>query len=115
MQIHDGNKIINLRDITGIKTAVPALPPEKEQQLRLMDITGIKTAVPALPPEKEQQLRLIDLAAKGSIEAAADLAEGYWKGAFGEAPNREKAHKWAKYAAKRGNEKARQLLSKLEN
>ena len=92
MQIHDGNKIINLRDITGIKTAVPALPPEKEQQLRL-----------------------IDLAAIGSIEAAADLAEGYWKGAFGEAPNREKAHKWAKYAAKRGNEKARQLLSELEN
>ena len=35
MQIRDGNKIINLRDITGIKTAVPALPPEKEQQLRL--------------------------------------------------------------------------------
>ena len=92
MQIRDGNKIINLKDITGIKTDIPALPPEKEQQLHL-----------------------IDLAAKGSIEAAADLAEGYWKGIFGEAPNKEKAYKWAKYAAKRGNEKARQLLSELES
>lgn len=60
------------------------------------------------------QIRLIDLAAKGNIEAAADLAEGYLKGSFGESPNIVKARKWASYAAKHGSEKARQLLKEME-
>lgn len=90
MQIRENDKIINIRDIADPKT---------------LKVT--------LPPEKERQLRLIDLAAKGSIEAAADLAEGYMRGSFGEAANKEKAQKWAKYAAKRGNEKAQRILDEI--
>lgn len=69
---------------------------------------------PEMPEEKMKQLRLIDQAARGSIEAAASLAEGYAKGAFGEAPNRIKAYKWAAYAAKRGNLSAAALLREME-
>ena len=90
MPIHDGNKIIHLTDLTNART---------------VDVT--------LPPEKEWQLRLIDQAAKGSIEAAADLAEGYLLGSFGEPANKVKARKWAGYAAKRGSEKARQILDQI--
>ncbi len=65
--------------------------------------------------EKKRQLKLIDQAALGSIEAAALLAEGYLRGSFGEAPNREKARKWASYAAKRGNPLAAKLLKEMES
>ena len=68
---------------------------------------------PAFSPAKERQFALIDAAAKGSIEAAAELAEGYFKGAFGEAPNAQKGLKWARYAAKRGNAKAAALLGEF--
>ncbi len=91
MLIQDGKKIINLTDLTG-KRAADA----------------------ALPPEKERQLRLIDQAARGSIEAAADLAEGYLHGSFGEPANPAKALKWAGYAAKHGSKKARLVLDQLE-
>ena len=58
----------------------------------------------------DRQVQLIDAAALGSIDAAAQLAEGYFKGEFGAKPNYEKALKWAKYAAKRGNEEAAHLV-----
>ena len=67
MQIQDGRSIINITDLTDMKTA----------EVRLS-------------PEKERQLRFIDQAAKGSIEAAADLAEGYLRGSFGEPANKVK-------------------------
>ena len=90
MQIQDGRSIINITDLTDMKTA----------EVRLS-------------PEKERQLRFIDQAAKGSIEAAADLAEGYLRGSFGEPANKVKAQKWANYAAKHGNKKARQILDEI--
>lgn len=89
MQIRKDNKIINITDISGNAEAV-------------------------LSPEKEQQFLLIDRAVKGSIEAAADLAEGYMKGSFGAPSDRAKARKWAKYAAKHGSEKAQRILSEIE-
>ena len=58
----------------------------------------------------DRQVQLIDAAALGSIDAAAQLAEGYFKGEFGTKPNYEKSLKWAKYAAKRGNEEAAHLV-----
>ena len=61
-------------------------------------------------PAKEHQFALIDAAARGSIDAAAELAEGYLRGAFEEEPNMRKGLKWASYAAKRGNAKAAALL-----
>lgn len=91
MLIRDGNKIINITDLTNTKT------------------TKVK-----LSPEKERQLQLIDQTAKGSIEAAADLAEGYLRGSFGEPANKSKAQKWAKYAAKHGNEKAQRILDEIK-
>ena len=41
--------------------------------------------------------------------------QGYLRGSFGEAPNREKARKWASYAAKRGNPLAAKLLKEMES
>ena len=61
----------------------------------------------------EQKIRLIDAAARGSIDAAADLAEGYLRGHFGEPVNKAKAKKWAGYAAKKGNLKAQKILEEL--
>ncbi len=62
---------------------------------------------------KMRQIELIDKAARGSIDAAAGLAEGYMRGSFGEPANRIKAMKWAKYAAKRGNIKAALIMKEL--
>jgi|GEM_PF-3522359 TPR repeat protein len=59
---------------------------------------------------KSQKYDLIDRAAAGSIEAAADLAEGYWKGTHDCEKNPRKAQKWAGYAAKHGNKKAQDIL-----
>ncbi len=62
--------------------------------------------------KKQKLLNLIDKAGRGSIEAAEEIAEGYYKGSFGE-KNYEKAKKWASYAAKHGSEKAAEILAKL--
>lgn len=58
-------------------------------------------------------LKLIDSAAKGNVFAAAQLGEGYMKGTFGQ-KNLEKALKWSKYAAKRGNDHAAELVAEIE-
>lgn len=62
---------------------------------------------------KQQLLDLIDKAGRGSIEAAEQIAEGYYKGSFDGISNPEKAGKWASYAAKHGSEKAAEILKKL--
>ena len=61
---------------------------------------------------KQKLLDLIDKAGKGSIEAAEQIAVGYFKGEFGE-KNPAKAKKWASYAAKHGSEVAAEILNKL--
>lgn len=62
--------------------------------------------------KKQKLLDLIDKAGKGSIEAAEEIAAGYFNGDFGE-KNPAKAKKWASYAAKHGSEKAAEILSQL--
>ena len=65
-----------------------------------------------LDEKKLELLDLIDKAGKGSIEAAEEIAEGYFKGEFGE-KNLIKAKKWASYAAKHGSEKAAAIMEQL--
>ena len=62
--------------------------------------------------KKQKLLDLIDKAGKGSIEAAEEIAVGYFEGTFGD-KNMAKAKKWASYAAKHGSERASELLDKL--
>ena len=62
--------------------------------------------------KKQKLLDLIDKAGKGSIEAAEQIAVGYFKGEFGE-KNLAKAKKWASYAAKHGSEVAVEILEKM--
>ncbi len=62
--------------------------------------------------KKQKLLDLIDKAGKGSIEAAEEIATGYFNGDFGE-KNYPKAKKWASYAAKHGSERASEILEKL--
>ena len=62
---------------------------------------------------KQELLDLIDKAGKGSIEAAEEIAEGYFKGSFDGKKNLEKARKWASYAAKHGSVKAAAILHEL--
>ena len=62
--------------------------------------------------KKQKLLDLIDKAGKGSIEAAEQIAIGYFNGDFGE-KNPAKAKKWASYAAKHGSEASMELLEKL--
>ena len=57
---------------------------------------------------------LVDAAARGDIEAAAKLGEGFLKGSFDGVKNPEKARKWLSYAAKRGNELAASLLKQMD-
>ena len=64
--------------------------------------------------KKQRLLDLIDKAGRGSIEAAEAIAEGYFKGTFGDRPNPEKAKKWASYAAKHGSENAQKILDALK-
>lgn len=63
--------------------------------------------------KKQKLLNLIDKAGKGSIEAAEQIAEGYFKGHFGDKPNMDKAKKWASYAAKHGSEIALDILAQI--
>ncbi len=58
-------------------------------------------------------MNLIDAAARGNVFAAAQLGEGYMKGTFGKV-NLEKALKWSRYAAKRGNDHAAELVKEIE-
>ena len=62
--------------------------------------------------KKQKLLDLIDKAGKGSIEAAEEIAVGYFNGEFG-GKNLTKAKKWASYAAKHGSEVAAELMEKL--
>ena len=62
--------------------------------------------------KKQILLDLIDKAGKGSIDAAEQIAVGYFNGDFGE-KNLAKSKKWASYAAKHGSEVAIELLTKL--
>lgn len=62
--------------------------------------------------KKQKLLDLIDKAGKGSIEAAEEIAVGYFKGEFGE-KNPAKAKNWASYAAKHGSEVAAEILENL--
>ncbi len=61
---------------------------------------------------KLSMLELIDKAARGNIDAAAELAEAYFTGKYGD-KNPAKAGKWAGYAAKKGSSSAKELLAKL--
>ena len=63
---------------------------------------------------KKRLFQLIDAAALGSIEAAAELGEGYLKGSFDGTKNYEKAFKWSCYAAKRGSERAAEVITELK-
>ncbi len=56
----------------------------------------------------------IDRAAVGDLDAAGYLAEGYLKGKYECEVNKDKARKWASYAAKHGNELAKQVLEELD-
>ena len=58
-----------------------------------------------ITPEKQRLFDLIDKAALGDVEAAGEIAEGYFLGTFEEVPNYAKAAKWSHYAAKKGNKK----------
>ena len=62
--------------------------------------------------QKLAMLELIDKAAKGSIDAAGELAEAYFTGKYGD-KNVAKAKKWASYAAKHGSKLAEEILAKI--
>jgi TPR repeat protein len=64
--------------------------------------------------KKQKLLDLVDRAGKGSIEAAEEIAEGYYYGHFGD-KNYVKARKWASYAAKHGSDLAAEILERLDN
>ena len=60
--------------------------------------------------DNKEYMNLVDAAARGSIEAAEKLGEGFLKGSFDGKKNPERAAKWLKYAAKHGSERAALLL-----
>lgn len=66
-----------------------------------------------LDEKKLALLDLIDKAGKGSIEAAEQVAEAYFKGTYEDKPNFTKAKKWGSYAAKHGSEKAAEILKEI--
>ena len=66
-----------------------------------------------LDEKKIALLDLIDKAGKGSIDAAEQVAEAYFKGTYEDKPNLAKAKKWASYAAKHGSEKAAEILKNI--
>ena len=55
---------------------------------------------------KEQRMNLIDRAARGDVEAAADLGIAYLEGTLDVPANTEKGLKWCRYAAKQGSKRA---------
>ena len=62
----------------------------------------------------ENWVSLVDNAARGDLDAIADLAEAYYKGTFGQT-DIIKARKWGMYAAKRGHMKAIAILAEMES
>lgn len=62
--------------------------------------------------DNQKLLDLIDKAGKGSIEAAEEIAVGYFNGTLGE-KNLTKAKKWASYAAKHGSTVCRNILEQI--
>ena len=64
---------------------------------------------------KQELHDLIDKAAVGSIEAAEEIALGYFDGRFGAAPDYAKAWKWGHYAARKGSIRAAALLRRLSD
>ena len=62
--------------------------------------------------DNQKLLDLIDKAGKGSIEAAEEIAAGYFNGTLGE-KNLTKAKKWASYAAKHGSTVCRNILEQI--
>ncbi len=64
--------------------------------------------------DNQEFMDLVDAAAKGSIEAAEKLGEGYFMGTFDGNKNYEKAKKWLKYAAKHGSLRAQAVLEQME-
>ncbi|MBE5995868.1 MAG: hypothetical protein E7240_00760 [Lachnospiraceae bacterium] len=80
---------------------------ESEQNASAKTVSSLKD-VPdevVITPEKQKLFDLIDRAAVGDLEAAGEIAEGYFLGTFEDVPNYEKARKWSHYAAKKGNAK----------
>ena len=69
---------------------------------------------PSITFEKGSKFDLIDRAAKGDIEAAGLLAEGYANGKYQCEKNDIKAMKWAKYAAAKGDVLAGKVLEQLK-
>ncbi len=63
--------------------------------------------------DNQKLLDLIDKAGKGSIEAAEEIAVGYYKGTLGE-KNITKAKKWASYAAKHGSTVCQEILDQIQ-
>ncbi|MBQ6406550.1 MAG: hypothetical protein IJJ64_00760 [Butyrivibrio sp.] len=63
--------------------------------------------------DNQKLLDLIDKAGKGSIEAAEEIAKGYFNGSLGE-KNLTKAKKWASYAAKHGSSVCEEILRQME-
>ncbi|MBQ1598340.1 MAG: hypothetical protein IIT72_03775 [Lachnospiraceae bacterium] len=64
--------------------------------------------------KKGSKFDLIDRAAKGEVEAAGLLAEGYAKGTYDCERNDIKAMKWAKYAAGKGDPVGIRVLEELK-
>ena len=64
--------------------------------------------------KKDSKFDLIDRAAKGEVEAAGLLAEGYANGKYQCEKNDIKAMKWAKYAVAKGDVLAGKVLEQLK-
>ncbi len=62
---------------------------------------------------KERRMNLIDRAARGEVEAAADLGIAYLEGTLDVPANTEKGIKWCRYAAKQGSKRAADAILRL--
>lgn len=76
---------------------------EKQKDQHIINGIGQIPDEVVISPEKQALFDLIDKAARGDVEAAGRIAEGYLLGSFETAPNYAKAQKWSRYAAKRGD------------
>ena len=85
----------------NISTESNPRPMTKEDYLRVLWMAYED----GITPEKKRLMDLIDKAALGDIEAAGEIAEGYFLGTFEDVPNYEKAKKWSHFAARFGNAK----------